>query len=75
MEDRISKKDNGSLSRLSALMCVGMGRGDLMELKPAEIRGVKSDGMICGANEIGLADAFRTRRRKFWIWVWSWDSM
>ncbi|MEK7655273.1 MAG: phenylalanine--tRNA ligase subunit beta [Patescibacteria group bacterium] len=34
------------------------GAGDLMELKPAEIRGVKSDGMICGANEIGLADAF-----------------
>ena len=34
------------------------GQGDLVELKPAEIRGVKSDGMICGANEVGLADAF-----------------
>ena len=34
------------------------GAGDLVELKPVEIRGVKSDGMICGANEIGLADAF-----------------
>lgn len=34
------------------------GEGDLVELKPAEIRGVKSDGMICGASEIGLADAF-----------------
>lgn len=34
------------------------GEGDLIELKPAEIRGVKSDGMICGASEIGLADAF-----------------
>ena len=34
------------------------GQGDLIELGPAEIRGVKSDGMICGANEIGLGDAF-----------------
>lgn len=34
------------------------GQGDLVELKPAEIRGVKSEGMICGANEVGLADAF-----------------
>ncbi len=34
------------------------GQGDPVELQPAEIRGVKSEGMICGANEIGLADAF-----------------
>ncbi len=34
------------------------GEGDLIELTPAEIRGVKSDGMICAANEIGLFDAF-----------------
>ncbi len=34
------------------------GEGDLIELKPAEIRGVKSEGMICSANEIGLFDAF-----------------
>ncbi len=34
------------------------GQGDLVELQPAEIRGLKSAGMICGANEIGLADAF-----------------
>lgn len=34
------------------------GKGDPIALVPAEIRGVKSDGMICGANEIGLADAF-----------------
>ena len=34
------------------------GEGELITLAPAEIRGVKSDGMICGASEIGLADAF-----------------
>ncbi|HVM90300.1 MAG TPA: phenylalanine--tRNA ligase subunit beta [Verrucomicrobiae bacterium] len=34
------------------------GEGDLIELQPAEIRGVKSEGMICAANEIGLYDAF-----------------
>ncbi len=34
------------------------GEGELVELKPAEIRGEKSEGMICAANEIGLFDAF-----------------
>ncbi|MCB0355181.1 MAG: phenylalanine--tRNA ligase subunit beta, partial [Bdellovibrionales bacterium] len=34
------------------------GEGDLIELKPATIRGVKSEGMICAANEIGLAHLF-----------------
>ncbi|MEI7512414.1 MAG: phenylalanine--tRNA ligase subunit beta [Candidatus Uhrbacteria bacterium] len=34
------------------------GEGELIELKPAEIRGVASEGMICGASEIGLYDAF-----------------
>jgi phenylalanyl-tRNA synthetase beta chain len=34
------------------------GEGDLIELVPAVIRGIASEGMICGANEIGLADAF-----------------
>lgn len=34
------------------------GDGELVELKPTEIRGVKSDGMICAANEIGLFDYF-----------------
>lgn len=34
------------------------GEGDSIELKPIEIRGVASEGMICAANEIGLADAF-----------------
>ncbi len=34
------------------------GEGDPIVLQPAEIRGVKSEGMICAANEIGLFDAF-----------------
>lgn len=34
------------------------GEGELITLEPAEIRGVKSDGMICGADEIGLAAEF-----------------
>lgn len=34
------------------------GEGELIELKPVEIRGVSSEGMICAASEIGLFDAF-----------------
>ncbi len=34
------------------------GAGDLVELQPAEIRGQKSEGMICAASEIGLGEAF-----------------
>ena len=34
------------------------GQGEHVELKPTEIRGIKSEGMICAANEIGLFDAF-----------------
>lgn len=40
------------------------GAGDVVELTPAEIRGVKSDGMICAANEIGLFDAFPHAERE-----------
>lgn len=34
------------------------GQGDLVTMELAELRGVKSEGMICAANEIGLGDAF-----------------
>ena len=34
------------------------GQGELVELQAAEIRGVRSTGMICAASEIGLADLF-----------------
>lgn len=34
------------------------GEGDLVELSRTKIRGVESDGMICRADEVGLADAF-----------------
>ncbi|MFA6429052.1 MAG: phenylalanine--tRNA ligase subunit beta [Patescibacteria group bacterium] len=40
------------------------GEGDPVELKPAEIRGVPSEGMICAANEIGLFDAFPHAERE-----------
>lgn len=34
------------------------GEGDLVELKVTKIRGVKSYGMICASEEIGLGDLF-----------------
>ncbi|MFC1612643.1 phenylalanine--tRNA ligase subunit beta, partial [Patescibacteria group bacterium] len=34
------------------------GEGELVELKPTEIRGVKSEAMICAGAEIGLGGAF-----------------
>jgi phenylalanyl-tRNA synthetase beta chain len=40
------------------------GEGDPIELKPIEIRGEKSEGMICAANEIGLYDAFPHQERE-----------
>jgi phenylalanyl-tRNA synthetase beta chain len=40
------------------------GEGELVELQPTEIRGIKSDGMICAANEIGLFDAFPHAERE-----------
>ncbi len=40
------------------------GEGDLITLQAAEIRGVKSEGMICAANEIGLAAAFPHAERE-----------
>ncbi|MDD5438455.1 MAG: phenylalanine--tRNA ligase subunit beta [Patescibacteria group bacterium] len=40
------------------------GQGDLIELKPAQIRGVKSEGMICAASEIALGEAFPHEERE-----------
>lgn len=40
------------------------GEGELTTLQAAEIRGVKSEGMICAANEIGLAAAFPHAERE-----------
>lgn len=40
------------------------GEGDLVELKPVEIRGVPSEGMICGADEIGLIEMFPKKEAK-----------
>src|SRR3989339_1363235 len=36
----------------------GQGQEELVELQVAEIRGVKSTGMICAGGEIGLSDLF-----------------
>ncbi len=44
------------------------GEGDLIEMKEAEIRGVKSFGMISASTEIGLAEMFPLKEEKeFWI--------
>ncbi len=40
------------------------GEGELVELKPVEIRGVPSEGMICGADEIGLLEMFPKKEEK-----------
>ncbi|PIZ93291.1 MAG: phenylalanine--tRNA ligase subunit beta [Candidatus Magasanikbacteria bacterium CG_4_10_14_0_2_um_filter_41_10] len=40
------------------------GEGDLIELKKAEIRGVKSYGMICASDEIGLGEMFPKKDEK-----------
>lgn len=34
------------------------GEGEPVEIKPAKLRGVKSDGMICASSEIDMADLF-----------------
>lgn len=47
------------------------GQGELVELQPTEIRGIKSEAMICGANEIGLADVFPHAEREIMDLSWS----
>ncbi len=51
------------VDQLVAVALIGVkvrwhGQGDLIVLEAAEIRGVKSEGMICAADEIGLGEAF-----------------
>lgn len=40
------------------------GEGDLVELSESEIRGIKSYGMICASEEIGLGEVFPSRERE-----------
>src|SRR3989338_6012800 len=40
------------------------GEGDLVELKPTKIRGVVSNGIICGADEVGLINRFPKKEEK-----------
>jgi phenylalanyl-tRNA synthetase beta chain len=46
------------------------GSGEPVILKPVEIRGVKSVGMICGASEIGLQDGFPHAEREIMDMSW-----
>ncbi len=55
---------------LAGAMVRWHGEGAPIELQPATIRGVKSEGMICGANEIGLADAFPHAEREIMDVSW-----
>jgi phenylalanyl-tRNA synthetase beta chain len=57
-------KDQWVVVALEGAMVRWHGEGEPVELKPAEIRGVKSAGMICAANEIGLFDAFPHSERE-----------
>jgi phenylalanyl-tRNA synthetase beta chain len=54
---------NLAVNQLIVLAKVGSrvrwhGEGDLIELKPATIRGVESQGMICASVELGLQEKF-----------------
>lgn len=46
------------------------GEGDLVELERTKIRGVESVGMICGANEVGLEDAFPHEEKEILDMSW-----
>ncbi|MBU1033091.1 phenylalanine--tRNA ligase subunit beta [Patescibacteria group bacterium] len=52
------KEDQWVAVALPGAMIRWHGEGDLVKLETAEIRGVKSEGMIAAADEIGLQDAF-----------------
>ena len=60
---------NLAIGQLVAVALVGArvrwhGEGDLVKLEPATIRGVASEGMICGANELGLAALYPHAERE-----------
>ncbi|OIO51678.1 phenylalanine--tRNA ligase subunit beta [Candidatus Uhrbacteria bacterium CG_4_10_14_0_8_um_filter_58_22] len=55
---------------LSGAMVRWHGSGEPVRLESTEIRGVRSDGMICGANEIGLEEAFPHAEREILDMSW-----
>lgn len=71
-KEKLSVVCGGSNLREGMLVALGKvgakvrwhGEGELMELKPASIRGVESHGMICAANEIGLEKMFPLKSEK-----------
>lgn len=59
---------NLELNQYVAVALVGAkvrwhGQGEPVVLEPAEIRGEKSEGMICASSEIGLGEAFPNSER------------
>ncbi len=58
------KKDQWVAVALIGAKVYWHGEGEPIELQPIAIRGVKSEGMICAANEIGLFDAFPHEERE-----------
>ena len=50
------------------------GVGDPVEIKSAKLRGVKSEGMICAASELGLEDLFPTDDEKVIMDLSGWDA-
>ncbi len=52
------KKDQWVVVALIGAKVRWHGEGDVIELKPTEIRGVASEGMICASEEIGLGELF-----------------
>ncbi len=58
------REDQWVVVALEGAMVRWHGEGAPVKLEPAEIRGVKSEGMICAANEVGLFDAFPHAERE-----------
>lgn len=61
----INVEDNILVAVAKPGVKVYLGGGqELVELKQTVIRGVESAGMICGADELGLADRFPMKNEK-----------
>ena len=53
----IAKEDKAPVALLGAMLIDAYSdTPDIKELKPAVLRGIKSEGMVCSAKELGLGD-------------------
>jgi phenylalanyl-tRNA synthetase beta chain len=50
------------------------GEGEPVEIKATKLRGIKSEGMICAANELGLEDLFPAKAEKEIMDLTGWDA-